>query len=160
MGPGSKFGADFFTDRNGVRDLFEPIKDDIHPLKSTPNNPRIVTDLMRAVPDDRLEMMFNSKGPQPDFPLLKVAHNFIAKNSLSSQGLNPKGISKPDFEKAFSSEHFSGEDGSVNEMITQLTEFEFEMPNLRDLRKNVGKDPELFGMVTALAQPHTDPPSL
>lgn len=45
-------------------------------------------------------------------------------------------------------------------MITQLTEFEFEMPNLRDLRKNVGKDPELFGMVTALAQPHTDPPSL
>mmetsp|Transcript_23375 Transcript_23375/g.31319 ORF Transcript_23375/g.31319 Transcript_23375/m.31319 type:complete len:98 (+) Transcript_23375:399-692(+) len=87
---------------------------------------------------------FGQKTPQSDNIILSGLHNFLHKNSLSSMGrMKRKGISQPDFEKAF-----EGHDDKVRDLFSELSEMEFEKPDLRKARRNVGRDADLFGMIT------------
>ena len=93
---------------------------------------------------------FGHKTPQPDNILLSAVHSFIHKNSLSSMGIKKhKGISNPDLERAFREKHEDDDEtNGVAELFKDLGEIEFVKPDLRKAKRNVGRDIELFGMIT------------
>ena len=129
--------------------IFEPIKKDIKPgeYHSGRGNSSIFSQYANMDPPEDYNWKFGHKTPQPDNLLLAGIHNFLHKNSLRSMGkLKKKGISDPDFEKAF-----EGHDDSVRELFSDLSEVEFEKPDLRKARREIGRDNELFGMITNLA---------
>ena len=98
---------------------------------------------------------FGQKSPSPDNLLLSAIHNLLHKNSISSMGKQKhKGISQPDFEKAFSGR--TGVGDGVAELFNELSEIEFEKPDLRKVKRNIGRDDELFGMLTSLADKKND----
>ena len=84
--------------------------------------------------------------------MLKGIHNFLHKNSIAALGPKKmKGISNPDFNKVIQGNQFSGsvdQAESVDEMMNQMTSMDFERPDMRKYRRNVGKDEDLFGMIT------------
>ncbi len=86
--------------------------------------------------------------------LLSAIHNLLSKNSIAKLGdEKKKGITNPDFEKAFAGR--DGVDDNVGELFSELGEIEFENPDLRKVKRELGRDKELFGMLTSLV-PHED----
>ena len=87
----------------------------------------------------------------PDNLMLAAVHNLLHKNSLSSMGEQKhKGITNPDFDAAFRRVEGDDDEDDVAALFEEMSEMEFEKPNLREVRKNIGRDPELFSMLTAL----------
>ena len=81
--------------------------------------------------------------------LLSAIHNLLHKNSIAKLGdEKKKGITNPDFEKAFAGR--GDVDDNVGELFSELGEIEFEKPDLRKVKRNLGRDTELFGMMTSL----------
>ena len=79
----------------------------------------------------------------PDNMLLSAIHNLLHKNSLASMGEQKhKGIMNPDFEYAFmrSDDPENDEMDSVAELFEDMSAMEFEKPDLRKARKNIGRD--------------------
>ena len=89
----------------------------------------------------------------PDNVLLSALHNLLHKNSISSMGvMERKGISKPNLEAAFKG-HGDDED-SVAALFEEMSTMEFEKPDLRKVRREIGRDKELFDMVSKLSEDH------
>ena len=87
----------------------------------------------------------------PDNILLSALHNLLHKNSVSSMGfMDRKGITKPDLEAAFKGH--GDEEDSVAALFKDMSTMEFEKPDLRKVRREVGRDKELFDMVTKLSE--------
>ena len=104
-------------------------------------------------PSENPNWKFGQKAPMPDNLLLSALHNLLNKNSISSMGpVDRKGITSPDFEKAFLGD---GDDkNEVAALYEDMSTMEFEKPDLRTIKKQIGRDKELFDMVTKLADPH------
>ena len=59
-----------------------------------------------------------------------------------------RGIAEIDLEQAFKEKHDESDDETVSELFNDLMEIEFVKPDLRAARRNIGRDDELFSMIT------------
>ena len=104
--------------------------------------------MARADPVENPNWKFGQKAPVPDTMLLAAVHNIMHKNSLSSMhDMKHKGITNPDFEAAFLG---GADDENIAELFEEMSEMEFEKPDLRAVKRNIGRDPELFEMLMGL----------
>ena len=65
-----------------------------------------------------------------------------------------KGITDPDFEASFRRQEGEEDEDidEVTELFEDLTGMEFERPDLRKVKSTIGRDPELFDMLTKLSE--------
>lgn len=144
-----------FPESHVIGAIFEPIKEDVKPDgPSQSGNSNFFSQYAQMDDVENPDWKFGSKAPMADNLILRGIHNLLHRNSIASMQQNDmKGISKIDLDGAFLGGS-DDEDGSVAELFEELSTMEFEKPNLREVRRNIGRDKDLFDMVTNLAGPH------
>ena len=142
-----------FPESHVMSAIFEPIKKDIAPKERNKSSTGVFSQYANMEEPENDNWKFGHKAPTPDNFLLSAVHSFMHKNTFASMGRTKrKGIADLDLEQAFHEKHKDSDDESVASLFSELSEIEFEKPDLRSQKRNIGRDNELFGMITQLAE--------